>query len=138
MKRVVLDTDTCSYLIREKPQVVLLAMQRHVAGGGALEISSISYSELRLGAERSGNPAKHHRLIDDFCGRLTILPWDAACADHFARLQAALLAQGTPIGGNDAMIAAHALAVDATLVSNNTRHFGKVPNLRLENWAQSL
>lgn len=135
MKRVLLDTDTCSYIIREKPRAVLDVMVRHLSAGGVLEISSITYSELRLGAERSGNPAKHHRLIDDFCSRLTVLAWDIPCADRFAQLQAHLLSKGTPIGGNDAMIAAHALALDATLVSYNTRHFERVPDLKLENWA---
>lgn len=133
--RYLLDTDTCSYLIRERPLHVLHTLSRRLAEGAALEISSISYSELRLGAERSLRPAYLHEKIDRLVLRLSgVLPWDTDCAEHHARLQAALLAQGTPIGSNDAMIAAHALAIGATLVSNNTLHFSRVQGLALQNW----
>jgi tRNA(fMet)-specific endonuclease VapC len=77
-------------------------------------------------------------VIDDFCHRLNaIVAWDAAAADHYARIQAKLLTAGTPIGANDAMIAGHALSTGATLVTNNQRHFQRVQSLTLENWAES-
>lgn len=138
MNRYLLDTDTCSYLIRERPRSVLQMMSDRLARGATLELSSISYSELRLGAERSPQPASLHPRIDRLVVRLSsVLPWDAGCAEHFARLQGALMSQGTPIGNNDAMIAAHALVIGATLVSNNTRYFERVPGLKLENWVRS-
>lgn len=137
MNRYLLDTDTCSYLIRERPRAVLQKMTHRLTEGATLELSSISYSELRLGAERSPLPAYLNEKIDRLVVRLSgVLPWDVSCAEYFARLQSALLAQGTPIGNNDAMIAAHALAIGATLVSNNTRHFERVQGLRLENWVE--
>lgn len=130
-----LDTDTTSFIMRRSPPAVLDTLQAKVADKAALVISSITYAELRLGAERSATAAKYHQLIDLFCERLnSVLAWDRAAADHFARLQAALLAAGTPIGANDAMIAGHALSADCVLVSNNQKHFGHVPDLSLENW----
>lgn len=133
-----LDTDTVSYVIRRTPASVIETMEAKGAEGSALVISSITYAELRLGAERSAAAAKHHRLIDLFCERLSaILAWDASAADEYARVQAALWTAGTPIGGNDTMIAAHALSAECILVSNNQRHFQRVPNLALENWVDS-
>ena len=133
-----LDTDTVSYVIRRTPASVIEAMQAKAAEGSTLVISSITYAELRLGAERSAAAAKHHRLIDLFCERLSaILAWDAAAADQYARVQAALWAAGTPIGGNDTLIAGHALSADCILVSNNQKHFRHIPGLALENWADN-
>lgn len=76
---------------------------------------------------RSGNPRKHNRLISEFCERLNAVhSWDTKAADYFARLQAALFTEGTPIGTNDTMIAGHALSLKATVVTNNNKHFSKV------------
>lgn len=132
-----LDTDSSSYIMRRRPHGVLRALEDKVVQRARLVISSITYAELRLGARRSAVVQKHEALIDAYCQRLTeILPWDAAAADAFATLQADLLGAGTPIGVNDAMIAGHALAAGAVLVSNNQRHFARVPGLKLENWAE--
>ena len=62
------------------------------------------------------------------------MAWDAKAADEFAVLQAGLLKIGTPIGGNDAMIAAHALSIGCVLVTDNRKHFSRVPGLKIENW----
>lgn len=131
-----LDTDTCSYVIRQRPGTVLATMQDKVQTGHDLSISAITYAELRLGAARSANPRKHNRLISEFCERLdAVHPWDSTAADYFARLQATLFAAGTPIGNNDTMIAGHALSIHAVVVTNNHKHFSQVPKLKLENWA---
>lgn len=131
-----LDTDISSYIMRRRPRAVLEALEERAAARARLVISSITYAELRLGARRSAATQKHQTLIDAYCQRLAqVLPWDAAAADAFADLQANLLTVGTPIGVNDAMIAGHALASGAVLVSNNQRHFARVPGLKLENWA---
>lgn len=134
-----LDTDFASFVMRRAPKSVLDTMQAKVAEKAGLVISSITYSELRLGAERSATAAQYHRLIELLCERLNgVLAWDSAAADHFARLQAGLLAAGAPIGDNDAMIAGHAQSSGCVLVSNNRRHFSRVPGLTLENWAESV
>lgn len=130
-----LDTDICSYIIRRRPLEVLSSMQKRAQAGADLHISSISYAELRLGAERSTNPRKYNKSITLFCERLdSILAWDNTAADEFAIVQSRLFNAGTPIGNNDAMIAAHARNLGAVLVTNNQKHFSKVPKLRLENW----
>ena len=130
-----LDTDTCSYIQRQHPIAILETMQAKSEAGHALCISVITYAELGLGAARSSNKHKHDLLISEFCERSdSIQSWDSSAADHFAELQALLLRKGTPIGINDSMIAAHALSIEAVLVTNNQKHFSKVPNLKLTNW----
>lgn len=135
----ILDTDICSYLIRKHPIQVLGAMDTTVQQGHEIAITALTYAELMLGAKRSGNPDKHITLINELCERLhDIYAWDARAAEHFADLQTFLLNQGTPIGINDTLIAAHVLSMVATLVTNNVKHFGKVPDLEIVNWADSL
>jgi tRNA(fMet)-specific endonuclease VapC len=134
----ILDTDTCSYIIRKHPADVLTAMDATVQQGHEIAISAITYAELMLGAKRSGNPDKHTALIAELCERLhDIYAWDASAAEQFADLQTILFNQGTPIGANDTLIAAHALSLDATLVTNNIKHFSKVPSLRIANWVNA-
>ena len=130
-----LDTDICSYLMREQPAKVLRAMEQHVEAGDDTCISVITYSELRLGAARSKARAKYDGLIDAVSDRLDfIADWSTNEADRFADVQARLLGQGTPIGANDTMITAHTLSLGAVLVTNNQQHFSKVEGLALENW----
>lgn len=135
----ILDTDICSYIIRKQPPQVLLALDASVQQGHEIAISAITYAELLFGAKRSGNPGKHSTLINELCERLhDIIAWDARAAEQFADLQTLLLNQGTPIGANDTLIAAHVLSLDATLVTNNTKHFGKAPGLNLVNWTTAV
>lgn len=131
-----LDTDIVSYVIRSRSPGLLATMQEktHVA---ALSISVVTYAELRLGAERSRSARRLHEAIDAFCDRLhAVLPWDTTAADEFAKLQSRLLDAGTPIGANDAMIAAHARGLGCVLVTNNRKHFARVSGLIVENWAE--
>ena len=130
-----LDTDICSYLIRRRDWQLLVKMQEQVEVGAGICISVVTYAELQLGAARSGNPAKHKQAIAALRNRLSaVLAWDMPAADEFVRVQAELLRCGTPIGVNDAMIAAHAASIDCTLVTNNERYFGRVVGLRTDNW----
>jgi len=132
-----LDTDTCSFLMRAHDISVLRSMQAKVEAGDDICISVITYSELRLGAARSQAQHKYDRLIDALSDRLDfIADWSTKEADIFAELQSSLLGQGTPIGSNDAMIAAHARSLGAVLVTNNQRHFSRVEGLTLENWLE--
>ena len=131
-----LDTDISSYIMRQQPLSVLTTLQAQVEAGNEMGISAITYAELLLGAKRSGNPDKHLLLIAELKERLHhVHPWNASAAEQFADLQTYLYSQGTPIVANDTLIAAHALSLQAIMVTNNTRHFDKVPNLVLENWA---
>ena len=132
-----LDTDISSYVIRARDPRLLAIMEDKVRAGADLSISAVTYAEMRLGAERSRNAERYNQAIRAFCGRLTaILAWDKKAADAFARLQARLLDTGSPIGGNDAMIAAHALSLRRVLITNNQKHFSRVPGLTVENWVR--
>lgn len=129
-----LDTDICSYVMREHAQSVLKTLHARSAEGHGICISVITYQELRFGAERTGS-AKYHNRIDSFRERIDfIADWRTKQADKFALVQTSLLAKGKPIGFADAMIASHALTLDATLITNNTRHFSEVDELRHESW----
>lgn len=93
-------------------------------------------AELRFGAERR-HSKRLHRLIDGFCSGVTVLPFDEEAAARFGVVGARLAADGLPIGQLDTLIAAHAIAADLTLVTNNTKHFSRVQGLRSENWTRS-
>lgn len=129
-----LDTDTCSYAIRGDSEGLdaQLAKQKP----DALAISAVTRAELMFGLEKRGNPRALVRVVHGFLDHITVMPWDTVAADHFARLRAALERGGTPIGLMDTMIAGHALALKATLVTNNLRHFQLVAALKIENWAE--
>ena len=130
-----LDTDICSYIIRRHDPRLLATMQTRARSGAEISISVVTYAELRLGAERLPSSVRHNEMIRAFCARLSaVAAWNRTAADEYARLQAGLLEAGKPIGRNDAMIAAHAIDRGCTLVTNNRRHFSRVPGLELENW----
>ena len=131
-----LDTDICSYVIRARDPGLLAVMQDKARSGADISISAVTYAELRSGAERSRSAERYNRAILLFCERLSgVLPWDKAAADEFATLETNLLGTGRPIGSNDTMIAAHALGLGRVLVTNNRKHFSRVPGLELENWS---
>ena len=134
-----LDTDICGHVIRQRDARLLAVLQTRTRSGAVVCVSAITYAELKLGALRSSNTRRHVAAIEALCDRLSgVIAWGKPQADEFARIQAALFSAGTPIGNNDAMIAAHALSSGCTLVTNNERHFERVSGLDQENWlAQS-
>lgn len=128
-----LDTNICSFIMRERPPTVLERLQACVVAGGLIYISAITYAEMRFGSIGPKASPRHAAMIDAFVSRLDgILPWDSAAVDATANIRQVLGRQGTPIGQNDAAIAGHAMAVGCILVSNNTREFARVDGLRLE------
>lgn len=135
--RYLLDTDICSYILRARDLSLLAVVEEKARAGADLSISVVTYAEMRLGAERSRNAERYNAAIRTFCERLSgVLAWDRSAADRFASLQARLIATGRPIGTNDAMIAAHAISLGRVLVTNNEKHFSRVPGLRVENWTR--
>ena len=130
-----LDTNICSFIMHERPASVLERLQAAVDDQHQIVISVITYCEMLLGTVGRNASPRHAQLVDAFVSRLsTILPWDAASAEHATRIKQDLTAKGTPIGGNDTMIAGHALAASCLLVTNNVREFVRVQGLRVENW----
>lgn len=96
-------------------------------------ISSITLAELRFGADAKGS-RKLHGLIGTFVQSMAVMPFDQAAADRFGPVANALAKRGEPIGTFDTLIAAHALSLSLTLVTNNTKHFQRVTGLRTANW----
>lgn len=130
--RYLLDTNICIYIAKHRPPEVRARFERHAAG--ELAVSAITLGELRFGAEKSQARTKALAIVEQLTTALNVLPLSADTAHRYGILRAALEREGRPIGNNDLWIAAHALAEGCILVTNNTREFERVPDLRLENW----
>lgn len=127
-----LDTNVLSDLIRDPagPAARRLAEE----GEEAVATSVICAAELRYGVERRGS-ARLAARVEALLGALTVLPLEAGAAAAYGRLRAALEAAGTPIGGNDMLIAAHALATGRAVATGNLREFTRVPELEVADWS---
>jgi len=136
-KTYMLDTNICSFIMREQPDKVLKRLEQAVLRNHRIVVSAITYAEMRFGAIGKKASQRHAQLVDAFCVRLdAILPWDKAAVDTTTEIKAKLAAAGTPIGPNDTAIAGHAIAAGAVLVTNNVREFERVPGLKLEDWVK--
>lgn len=128
--KYMLDTDSVSYALRGEGNVGTRLLDHKPS---ELCISVITLGELRFGAHKRDSK-KLHKLIDTFAASVAPQDFDGDAADEYGRLAAALAKRGSAIGSFDVMIAAHALAKKLTLVTNNEKHFRKVPGLKIENW----
>ena len=129
---LLLDTDICVYLIREKPRSILDRFHQHAVGD--LGISVITLAELEYGVSKSSKPAKNKEALDQFVAPLDVAAFDRSATAAYGRLRAMLEKKGQSIGAMDLLIAAHALALNVRLVTHNVREFGRVPGLRVETW----
>lgn len=130
--RYLLDTNIVIYTIKRRPPQVAARFAELRAD--ELCLSSISLSELMFGAAKNQQTEKSLQAIVAISETLEVLPYDQAAASVYGRLRAELERQGRPIGALDTLIAAHALALDATLVTHNVAEFSRVPGLRVEDW----
>ena len=130
---IMLDTNICIYILKKHPAHVLKKFLMF----DELFISTIVYSELQYGIELSPDKVKAIRFnqLLDFTALLNIKSWDQNAANYYAKIRAELKKSGNIIGNMDMLIAAHALASNATLITNNTKEFGRISELKLENWA---
>jgi tRNA(fMet)-specific endonuclease VapC len=131
--RILLDTDICIYAINCKRPEVLSRVQSYSIG--EVGITAITCAELRFGVENSARVDENMARLERFLLPLEIVPFDAEAARHYGRLRRELKLAGCPIGSNDLLIAAHALALTATLVTNNVREFSRIDGLCVERWA---
>lgn len=129
--RYLLDTNTVSAVMRGYAGVDARLLELDPA---TWAISAITHSEIRYGLALRPEAMRLARSAEAFFAVATTLPWDVRAAELHGRLRAALRQAGTPIGDLDEMIAAHALALGVSLVTDNTRHFERVEGLFLENW----
>lgn len=129
--RFLLDTNILSDLARRPQGKVADAIAR--AGERNVYTSIVVAAELRFGAAKSGSK-RLVRQIDRILAALEVLPLGEPGDRHYANIRKLLEKRGRPIGPNDLLIAAHALAEDCTLVTANERGFSRVPSLKIENW----
>ena len=130
-----LDTNICSFIMREQPLSVFSTLQAHVENRDKIVISAITYSELRFGAIGKKASPRHNFIVDEFMARIdAVLAWDKVAVEMTAKIKKLLSGQGNLIGNNDTMIAGHAISTNCILVSNNTKEFKRVPDLILEDW----
>ena len=126
-----LDTNICIYIINTKPAHVIDRFNREQIGN--IAISSITAAELAYGVAKSGSE-RNKQALELFFVPLEILPLDETVIWKYGETRAFLEKTGKVIGALDMIIAAHALALDAILVTNNIKEFRRVPDLRIENW----
>src|SRR5271169_3901806 len=121
MARYLLDTNIASCIIKGNSPAVDRRLVK--VAMAELAISAVTEGELRFGAARLPHAtrlqANLQTMIEDFFLRVAVLPWDSDAAQQYGQLRAALEREGQPIGNLDAMIGAHALALDAVLVTND-------------------
>ena len=132
MSRLMLDTNICIYIIKNKPQSVKEKFESFEIGD--LCISSITVSELMYGAYKSQHTAKNLTALEHFLMPFDIVDYDYSAAIAYGKIRADLERKGQVIGNMDMQIAGHALSLDMTIVTNNTKEFERVVGLGLENW----
>jgi tRNA(fMet)-specific endonuclease VapC len=132
--RYLLDTNILSDLIRNPRG----RAARRVAKVGETSIctSIIVAAELRYGCAKSGS-SRLRKAVEDLLGEIDVLPFEAPADAACGAIRTALEAAGTPIGGNDLLIAAHAKALGATVVTANTQEFRRVRDVKVENWLRT-
>lgn len=130
--RRTLDTNICSYILRRHPASMIerfATLDRQ-----QLWLSAIVAAELRFGAAKLASP-KFSAAVEAWLAGFDVRPWPVEAAHHYAQLRAALERAGQPVGGMDMLIAAHAMAEDSVVITNNAREFHWVPGLAVEAWA---
>ena len=131
--KYMLDTNIVSVLLRDQhgpPAQRLRTIDQPAVGTSIVVAAELRFGVAKIGASKVG------RMVEAFLATFRVEPWDVPCDHTYARLRADLERRGTPIGPMDMMIAAHALALDAVLVTDNDREFRRVADLKIENWVR--
>jgi tRNA(fMet)-specific endonuclease VapC len=132
--RYMLDTDICIYISKRRPPEVKARFERMKPG--QMVMSVITYGELYYGASKSSQRAKALSELDATIRGIPVEDLTAPVSEKYGIIRAALEKQGRAIGNNDLWIAAHAMALDVTLATNNDREFLRVTGLSVENWTK--
>jgi len=131
--KLMLDTNTCIFVIKRRPPAVLERFLEYQ--GGEIGISSITLAELRYGVAKSRIVEKNSRALDEFIVPLEVAAFGEEAARAYGDIRHALETARTPIGSMDMLIAAHALSLGTILITNNTREFSRVPRLEVVDWS---
>jgi tRNA(fMet)-specific endonuclease VapC len=126
------DTNACIRIINDSSTTLTTRLRNHKPE--EIAICSVVKAELLFGAYKSSYLAENLRTLDRFFGPFYSFPFDDSCVEVAGRVRAELERAGTPISPNDLLIAAIAIANGRTLVTANTREFGRVAGLKIENW----
>jgi len=129
---VMLDTNICIYIIKRKPPEVLKRFLEYRIG--EIAISAITLAELRYGVAKSHFHEKNAKALEEFTIPLEIVPFDEEATLAYGEIRVTLEKAGAPIGSMDLLIAAHAVSLGMTLVTNNTKEFNRVPGLKVVDW----
>jgi tRNA(fMet)-specific endonuclease VapC len=114
---------------------VVERLEAAVKARSRIVVSAITYAEMRYGAANPKAPKKIAGMVEAFVKRLdSVLPWDVHAIEECVKIRQTLFRAGTPIGGNDAAIAGHAIAAHCVLVTHNAREFSRVAGLQMVDW----
>ena len=130
--RVMVDTNICIYIIKRRRQSVLGRFTPFAVRD--IGISTITLAQLEYGAPKNQQPKKNREALEQCISPLEVAAFDREATAAYGNIRAALEKRGLPIGSMDMLIAAHALSLGVTLVTNNQREFRRVPGLPVENW----
>ena len=133
--RYLLDTNICIYIAKNRPVAVLKRFQQLSIGEVAMSV--ITHGELCYGACRSLRREEAQKALAELATMIPVLPMSSQVGERYGEIRSQLEKSGRPIGNNDLWIAAHALTLEFTLVTNNAREFARVPGLKVENWIET-
>jgi len=132
--KYLLDTNICIYIIKKKPQSVIKRFEK--LKSGSVAISTITLSELYYGIAKSSKPDENMIALQEFISPLEVLDFTNVDALIYGKIRNSLEKKGSPIGAMDLLIAAIAKSQDLILVTNNTKEFSRIPELKIENWVE--
>jgi tRNA(fMet)-specific endonuclease VapC len=133
MLRFMLDTDTCSYVMKRSHDALLRRLQKVPVSDVC--VSVVTKSELLYGVELSPRRQQDEAALNAFLNYVEVLDFPDNASSHYAQIRAQLKKSGKMIGANDLFIAAHARSLGLTLVTHNTQEFRRVHRLAIEDWA---
>lgn len=135
---VMLASDICRTILRQQPPALLSQLQQWSANSDEIVVSAITYAELVAAALLTAEKDRHMRLVEEFCDRLdAVVPWDSGAVDAYTQLQRQLMLEQRTLNMNDVMIAAHALSLQAKLLTGSEKSFAGIAPLDVQLWAQS-
>lgn len=133
---IMLASDICRLVLRQQPAPLLGQLQEWSVANNEIVVSAITYAELVAASLLTGEQERHMALVESFCERLdAVVPWDTGAVQSYTHLQKDIMAARRNLSMNDVMVAAHAMSLDATLLSSNARVFGSIEGLQFRLWA---
>ncbi len=135
MSDYMLDTDTCAFILRKSSPALIERIQTVPLQQQCMSV--VTLAELLYGVQVSSRKKANRDAVDLLARHVRVIEWTPEAAEHYADIRADLKKKGQQLGANDLMIAAHARSLGAIIVTNNVKDFGRVKQLRLENWMGS-